>query len=412
LTVLRPTTRGLRREPRAESATLDDRILGSAAIEAPDGSTVEARLRVVDGGRVSEAELAAIHAALRRGFGDWPTFEVGGSSFDHLSWKIAGRRRRRNAALVWEIGSAVVGVSLELYRELLVRGVERMGRVGADSSVDQAWRGRGLNLHRQRIAAPFREGRAAISMGTTNNRRGVHFRSDNRVLHTPIRVLLSVSDPWRLASAWRERGGRRFPRPVAAAALWGMQTLATVKGLLMRRPLRRAADASGVRLRPADRFDERVDELFEAAARDFDLIVVRRHDYLNWRFCDERAGSYAVWLAEAETGDELLGYVVTRRDGSRGYVVDLLARPGRLDVVDALLDRALRELRAGGATGVLCWMVEDHPYMQALRRHGFFDSRRDPRFIFRACGMPAEELTFLHEPGARVHLTHGDTDVI
>jgi hypothetical protein len=57
-------------------------------------------------------------------------------------------------------------------------------------------------------------------------------------------------------------------------------------------------------------------------------------------------------------------------------------------------------------------MVEDHPYMPALRRHAFFHSRRDPRFIFRAAGMAPGELAFLGEPGARVHLTHGDTDVI
>ena len=105
-----------------------------------------------------------------------------------------------------------------------------------------------------------------------------------------------------------------------------------------------------LRIRTAERFDARADEFFEEAAKPFDFIVTRRHDYLNWRYCDPRAGRYEVLLAEQD--DTLIGYAVTRVQNDRGYLVDLLARPERLDAVDALVTEAVRQMREAGVAGV------------------------------------------------------------
>ena len=116
---------------------------------------------------------------------------------------------------------------------------------------------------------------------------------------------------------------------------------------------------------------------------------------------------------------------VTDLDGFLAAVADLPDRSsvrlrtvsldGKMDVMTLKLDLEFwptTELRRNGAAGVVCWLVNAHPYTPALRRHGFFNSRRDPLFTLRPSGMPAEELAFVREPRARVHLTHGDTDVI
>ncbi len=55
-------------------------------------------------------------------------------------------------------------------------------------------------------------------------------------------------------------------------------------------------------------------------------------EYLNWRYSDRRGGDYI--LKEAIEGERALGYVVLRVNGYQekypvGYIVDLLALPGR-----------------------------------------------------------------------------------
>ena len=91
---------------------------------------------------------------------------------------------------------------------------------------------------------------------------------------------------------------------------------------------------------------------------------------------------------------------------------DLLALPGRLDAVAALVDDAVGRVRATGAAGIICWMAKRHPYAAVLRSRGFFDSRRDPHAYIQAQGLSAAERDHLLSPTAHVHLTHGDTDVV
>ena len=57
-------------------------------------------------------------------------------------------------------------------------------------------------------------------------------------------------------------------------------------------------------------------------------------------------------------------------------------------------------------------MISRHPYNGILRRYGFVDSKRDAGFSYRETNLDESELEFLADPGARLHLTHGDTDWI
>jgi hypothetical protein len=162
-------------------------------------------------------------------------------------------------------------------------------------------------------------------------------------------------------------------------------------------------------LKTVERFDERMDEFAVRAAESFDFIQLRDREYLNWRFCDARAGTFAARLAEED--GEVLGFCVVKASSGRGYIADLLALPGRTDVVGSLIGDAIRLVRDAGGYGLDCWMTKRHAYTAILREHGFIDRRSPVPLSFRASD-PARVPRCLRDPAAKIHLMTGDSDLV
>jgi hypothetical protein len=139
--------------------------------------------------------------------------------------------------------------------------------------------------------------------------------------------------------------------------------------------------------------------------------MVRSREHLDWRYCDRRAGAFHARIAEDEQG-VILGYAIGRAKGGQGYLADLLALPGRQDVVAALVAEIDAVLQCAGCVDVLCWLPERHPYRAALHGAGYLDARHRPFITYRPCGATAAELEFLAAPKTRVHFTIGDTDLV
>lgn len=165
-------------------------------------------------------------------------------------------------------------------------------------------------------------------------------------------------------------------------------------------------------VRQVDQFDERTDSLWDVASQAFQLSIVRRQAYLNWRYADRRAGTFIIKLAER--GEDLLGYVVVRMSHGRGYVADVFALPERLDVVQSLVDAGVRDLDAAGASEIECWLPAHHPYWPAFRSAGFTHKRRTIPVSVRSSREYAAvfEMPFGGDPEAAIHITMGDSDLV
>jgi hypothetical protein len=176
--------------------------------------------------------------------------------------------------------------------------------------------------------------------------------------------------------------------------------------------LRRAASVrrSAFQVNEVASFDGRVDELSEAAARQFDFFPERDRGFLNWRYCDAAAGPFTRLVAEE--GEALTGYAVLRFEGRRTHVADILAAPGREDVAEALLLQSIEMARLRGAGLVECWLARRHPYRPALRRAGFVPRRRTAPLEFVAGGTGAFDISLVADPTTLHHLTMGDTDAV
>ncbi len=129
-------------------------------------------------------------------------------------------------------------------------------------------------------------------------------------------------------------------------------------------------------------FDENIDSFWMKIKDDYNFILEKKHEYLNWRFTDNDRGNHVKFLAIAR--EEVLGYVVVgfKPGSSEGQIEDLLALKDRVDIADALLDSACRYLDDLGVNTFYYQVVEGHPYQEVSRRKGFINSRSRPIITF------------------------------
>jgi GNAT superfamily N-acetyltransferase len=341
----------------------------------------------------------------------------------HLAWKLEGQPGLPTFAQVVEIDGRIVSLALAVQARCLVRGEPSLIEIGGDAATLPEYQGRGLYTLRR----TFQRGNVArwldFSMEYSRNPTVIRRRAriEARPFRNAPRVLVRVLDARRLGTERRSLRGHPLPRWLGTAALGAAQVAPAVLALpRLAVPGRwrpgvphhaRRDPAPALTLSSAPRFDDRADALFSAAAGSFDFIKARDAAYLNWRYCDRRAGDFRALIAEE--ADRLVGYTIVRPAGERGYIADLLALPGRHDVVRALLDRSTQTLREAGAAAVFCWLPGRHPYRSLFRSRGFFDSRSPTGVACEFYRVAPDRLTpVLDDPSARVHLTMGDLDAV
>lgn len=154
-------------------------------------------------------------------------------------------------------------------------------------------------------------------------------------------------------------------RPLASVVGLGLRGVDAVLGGLLR--------ALGLALVPVDRFDDRVDEVWERAASRYEVLARRDRSTVAWSI-DDRPDADEYLRFYLVRGSTTLGYVVlheTRHWGGRTMaVVDYLASPRW---VPPLLTLAAHQARREGALAMMC-RTRCAPADRALRLSGF--SRR------------------------------------
>ena len=160
-----------------------------------------------------------------------------------------------------------------------------------------------------------------------------------------------------------------------------------------------------------DSFDERADALWKRARRPTKLMVVRDRRYLNWRYCERPDASYLLY--GFQRGSELAGFLVVRVSLNRGmrwaYLVDFLVEEHSRDVLSALVNAALDDMRRDGVVAVTCHAT-DAASRRILFRRGFFPLRRRPAVNVNRRVLP-ERIGLRHFESLRDwYLTMGDGD--
>jgi hypothetical protein len=125
-------------------------------------------------------------------------------------------------------------------------------------------------------------------------------------------------------------------------------------------------------------FDESFDDLFERVTTVVPCLAEKDAAFLRWRYGPESPQA-PITVLGVRSGGRLLGYAVlkTTSKGQDGYVLDLMALPGRPDVVRALLRETVRYLREVGVQIIRYRFVESPTSARTsdLTRLAFFSRK-------------------------------------
>ena len=348
-----------------------------------------------------ERDRDGIVETMLSSFDRWPAFATQGTPRDYLDWWLSNPRASRGSARVLEIDERVAAAGLRVVRPVLVRGDLYPASLEGYVAVHPDFRGRGLfrTIDEFGETAPEQVSWALSAVAAI-----AHVGDEKGDRHPANPFSIWVAQLRRPAEV---KDGTVPSRVTRTAGYAGMVLWSSVLRHRPRLPSR-------VRTRSVEVFDDRIDGLWERAARPFNFIPYRDAAYLNWRYGDPRGGAFEA--AIAEDGEQLFGYVVTRRTEPRTHVVDILADPARPDGLRALLRWVFARARAANSEGVECWLMQQHPYARTLRQFGFLRMRTRSEELAHRLRLDSQHvapglLTFIKQPRAAIHLVEGDTDL-
>ena len=341
-------------------------------------------------------------------FDGWPKFDVSLTSLDHWRWKYLENPFKRHFIVLGEEDIRIASVNHNFPVRIKIGDKVCLCCYAADTAVDPEYRRMGLTKKMYELN---------ISM---KNDAGIHF--DYFVTSNPFMIKSFsknyYSFPFPVMNLVRiEDIGRQLQAmPVRNAWLLklGFHT-AKILNDISRIGSDSDPQKGDITITDIDRFDHRIDDFWETVSNNYDFIVERRMEYLNWRYCDPRAGDFMIKQAEDGEG-RILGYSVLGinkylGEYHIGYIIDLLTTPNRLDVADALTADAVRFFDDQKINIVNALVFKNHPHERVLSRRGFLDSRIKLQLFLRRGVIEMNELDKLktYSP-SRMHFSYGDID--
>jgi GNAT superfamily N-acetyltransferase len=304
-------------------------------------------------------------------FGGWPHLDISCSSLEYWRWKYEGRTSLGKFIVLAETEDGeLVGCLHTIPVEFKgVHGVERCA-IGMDLAVHPGYRGRGISgMLSKAINESLHEVGFRFSYQITS-----HPRVISRVIKTHMCFNGRILNYVRVVDVDRQLEAMPMKRG------WMVKA-----GYEILRGFNRVMNSLGPRVSQGrlsvvedTGFGVEADALWDKVSPYYSFMLKRDPVYLNWRYCDSRVGGYEIRKAYEE--GVLLGYCVFRANRFReeypvGYVLDLVAVPGRVDVACSLIREAVRYFDDAGVNVVNVMVMEGAWFIDALRLNGFLNSR-------------------------------------
>ena len=125
-------------------------------------------------------------------------------------------------------------------------------------------------------------------------------------------------------------------------------------------------------IQEVDYFDERMDDFWHSTCGQYEIIVKRDKEFLNWRYSRDHQLTYRKFIARRN--GEIKGYVVLRKaepeELNIGKIVDLFACRDDHQTIEDLVRHAIHFF--GNDVEVIESAASDKVYQEAMSKFGFF----------------------------------------
>ena len=363
----------------------------------------EFQLRIYNPG--DEEEIVQL---LKIGFDGWPHFDLECTPVDHWRWKYLDNPSRTNFIVLAMIEGRIVGANQILPMRIKIVDTVFPCVLSADTVVHPDYRRMGIytKMANKNISRMNDSGIQLDYFPTSNPILIKSYSKRYRTLPLTISNLARIKDinkqlkAMPIKKAW-----------LAKLGFHGLMLFNDLKNAFCRKK----SPDTNFNIHEVNRFNESMESFWDEASRQYKFIIERRREYINWRYCDPRAGGFKVKEAKDEDGSTL-GYCVLKinkylKHYPIGYMVDLLTLPERVDAAEALVADAIRYFDEQNINIVNCLVVENHPYEKILKRYGFIDSRFRIQIFMRLSSEMASILKKIERSDSeKIYFSYGDID--
>lgn len=350
-------------------------------------------------------EEAEIIELLTLAFNGWPRIDLDYTPHEHWIWKFLDNPLKKSFITVCEHDKKIVACEHEFLIKIRIGKSKLLCTYSSDQAVHPNYRGMGLSNAMVEYSSEQRR-KYGCDFGYWITSNPIMIRSYQKHWPSfPHRVinLVKIQDiglqihKMPMKNPWFMRVGYLF-----------LKYVNKIKNLLKNYDSHNELTISKV-----DTFDDRVNEFWAKIQHNYDFIVERTKEYLNWRYCDPRAGEYQIMIAEKDS--ELVGYCVFTINNYNpeypvGYIVELLTLPGESEAATKLLREAVNYFDNNEVNIINCLTVKSHIVNRILSKQGFLDSRM-PVYVFTYTIDFEEEYNKIQGfDRNRVYISYGDLD--
>ncbi|MBD3164426.1 GNAT family N-acetyltransferase [Candidatus Woesearchaeota archaeon] len=275
----------------------------------------------------------------------------------HLMWKFDENPKNKGQKKLWIIrkGGELIGMAGLLPVKLKVKGKYYSAGWGANLLVKKKYRGKGFSkpLNKKRMAYFD----IYMSYPSSKIASKIYKKMNGKPFNVPIYIKI-------LNNFVKKRN--KFLNSILCLIDFFIQT---------------KHDKNRLAIKRVNRFDEEINKFWDKIEKNFNFIVKRDMDYLNWKYVDIKPDiNYEIFIARDKKGD-ITGYIILRKiksDISQGLICDLLADPGDTFTINELLDFAVSYFKEC-KMGVIIFSTSFKKYKKILIKKGFIYSFKKHR---------------------------------
>jgi hypothetical protein len=357
-----------------------------------------------------EGDEGGITELLVHVFEGWPKFDLKCKPIDHWMWKHRDNPLGKSIIIVAEKKGEIIGCAHEVKIRLKIGENIYDGAFGADDGVHKAFRRLGIwkkmsNLKNEILL----NSNILFDFSITENPILIkHRKRSSNYLFYP-RDLILVSRIKSIKNHLKMTNSRNI-----YLKYYGFKFLRLLNKI---RNIFKVKDSSkdDFEISSILHFDHRINDFWNNIKNDYNFIVERECNYLNWRYLDPRSGNYIV--KAAKSNGKILGYIVLNinsyhKEYPVGHIADLVALPDRVDVAYSLVDDAMKYFEEKNVNVIRSQIIKNSLVDVLLSRYDFIKIRNKPCFTFDLYQKNEDLIRFLKSPAKQMHFVPGDYDAI
>lgn len=345
-------------------------------------------------------------------FKDWLKKDLDCTPQEHYEWLYWDNPEKKNPTVVAEKDGKIIGVNHGLYLRLKIGGKVFLCLKGTDLAVHPSYRGKGVSgkideLHAKHSASDgscmgFYLTKNPIVINSNLGKGGLSFPGNIQILVKIDNIESHLSNSVKPTDRVQELKIKYgFITAKIFNKLKNILTLKTTK--------------QDFKLKKITKFDDMIEPFWDQIKDEYDFILEKTSAFLNWRYCDRRAGKYEIYVAE-ENG-AILGLMILRinrykKEYPEGYIMELLTLPRSKEIADTLLSEAVEHFDREKINVIYATVVKDHSLEKYYYRHGFLNSRYKTFVGINPSNLGKELDTFMNAPHSRLNYQYDLSDTI